>query len=90
MMNYFIRNDVLARHPVSSVKFLKEDNEQMRVVSSSLLGFSPVALPLSIAEFQLVPLSSHTTRIQKFGCHPLISTPPSPKEQIRNRVATEL
>lgn len=33
MINYFIRNDVLLKNPVSRVKFLKEDNEQTRVVS---------------------------------------------------------
>ena len=33
MINYFIRKDVLVKNPVSKVKFLTEDNEQMRVVS---------------------------------------------------------
>jgi integrase len=33
MMNYFVRKDVLVKNPVSRVKFFKEDNEQMRVVS---------------------------------------------------------
>jgi integrase len=33
MINYFINNDVLVKNPVSRVKFLKEDNEQMRVVT---------------------------------------------------------
>lgn len=33
MINYFIRKDVLVKNPVSKIKFLKEDNEQMRVVS---------------------------------------------------------
>jgi integrase len=33
MINYFIRNDVLVKNPVSRVKFLKEDNEQMRVIT---------------------------------------------------------
>jgi len=33
MINYFIRQDVLVKNPVSKVKFLKEDNEQMRVVT---------------------------------------------------------
>jgi integrase len=33
MINHFIRNDVLVKNPVSRVKFFKEDNEQMRVVS---------------------------------------------------------
>src|ERR1044071_7577942 len=33
MINYFIRQDVLVKNPVSRVKFFKEDNEQMRVVS---------------------------------------------------------
>ena len=34
MMNYFIRNDVLVKNPVSRVKFFKEDNEQMRVLTA--------------------------------------------------------
>lgn len=33
MLNHFIRNDVLVKNPVSRVKFLKEDNELMRVVT---------------------------------------------------------
>ncbi|HJR06630.1 MAG TPA: tyrosine-type recombinase/integrase [Pyrinomonadaceae bacterium] len=33
MINHFIRNDVLVKNPVSRVKFLKEDNELMRVVT---------------------------------------------------------
>lgn len=33
MLNYFIKLDVLVKNPVSRVKFLKEDNELMRVVS---------------------------------------------------------
>lgn len=33
MMNFYIRKDVLAKNPVSRVKFLKEDNELMRVVT---------------------------------------------------------
>ncbi|MDT7543616.1 MAG: hypothetical protein QOE33_3520 [Acidobacteriota bacterium] len=33
MINHFIRLDVLVKNPVSRVKFLKEDNEQMRVVT---------------------------------------------------------
>jgi integrase len=34
MINHFIRNDVLVKNPVSRVKFLKEDNEQTRVISA--------------------------------------------------------
>jgi integrase len=34
MINYFIRKDVLVKNPVSRVKFFKEENEQMRVVSA--------------------------------------------------------
>jgi integrase len=34
MINHFIRNDVLVKNPVSRVKFLKEDNGQMRVLTS--------------------------------------------------------
>jgi integrase len=34
MINYFIKDDVLVKNSVSRVKFLKEDNEQMRVLSS--------------------------------------------------------
>lgn len=34
MINYFIRQDVLLKNPVSRVKFLKEDNESMRVLSA--------------------------------------------------------
>jgi len=33
MFNHFIRQDVLIKNPVSRIKFLKEDNEQMRVVT---------------------------------------------------------
>lgn len=33
MINHFIRLDVLVKNPVSRVKFLKENNEQMRVVT---------------------------------------------------------
>ncbi len=33
MLNHFIRLDMLAKNPVSRVKFLREDNELMRVVS---------------------------------------------------------
>ncbi len=33
MINYFIRNDYLIKNPVSRVKFLREDNEQTRVVN---------------------------------------------------------
>ncbi len=33
MFNYFIRKDVLVKNPVSQVKFFKEENEQIRVVS---------------------------------------------------------
>jgi integrase len=33
MLNHFIKLDVLVKNPVSRVKFLKEDNEQTRVVS---------------------------------------------------------
>lgn len=33
MLNYYIRKDYFVKNPVSKVKFLKEDNEQMRVVS---------------------------------------------------------
>jgi len=32
MINHFIRDDVLVKNPVSRVKFLKEDNEQKRVI----------------------------------------------------------
>ena len=33
MLNYFIKMDVIIKNPVSRVKFLREDNEQTRVVS---------------------------------------------------------
>jgi len=33
LFNRFIKDDVVAKNPVSSVKFLAEDNEQMRVVT---------------------------------------------------------
>jgi integrase len=33
MINYFIRNDILVKNPVSRVKFLREDNEHTRVLS---------------------------------------------------------
>jgi len=34
LMNHFIRQDVLVKNPVSRVKFLKENNEQTRVVTA--------------------------------------------------------
>lgn len=34
MINHFIKQDVLVKNPVSRVKFLKEDNEQMRVLTA--------------------------------------------------------
>jgi integrase len=33
MYNHYIRQDVLVKNPVSRIKFLKEDNEQTRVVT---------------------------------------------------------
>lgn len=33
MLNYFIKLDVLIKNPVSCIKFLRENNQQMRVVS---------------------------------------------------------
>lgn len=48
VLNHFIKNGVIVKNPVSGVKFLSEDNEQMRVLSEAeeMLYLSEASQPL--------------------------------------------
>lgn len=54
MINYFIKQDVLVKNPVSRVKFFKEDNERMYVLSDEVERLYLMACSQPLRDFATI------------------------------------
>ena len=61
MLNHFIGNDVLVKNPVSSVKFLKEDDELMRVVTEDEERLYLLAASQSLRDVAVIMIETGST-----------------------------
>ncbi|HEX8396401.1 MAG TPA: site-specific integrase [Pyrinomonadaceae bacterium] len=72
--NYFIKDNVLLKNPVSGVKFLSEDNEQIRVISDDEERLYLLAASQPLQDFATVMVDTgmrpeEVARIEKRNVH---------------------